>query len=565
MSAPPRSPILKAMAALLFAAAVTPAQPAWAQHTLLVLGESVPASLDYDGPSGNHPASQTGFHNLIEPLVEYAYGGKTEDGTQLLDFNKFQGALAESWSFDSATLTWTFKLRQGVKSCAGNTFTADDVLYTYARAKSISGKAPIGYFLASVASVANFTPALFAKTPEAAELRKLGDEVKKIDDYTVQIRQSAPNKLLLPVLTIFGALIYDSKEMKAHATDEDPWSHDYANNVNAPSFGPYCLENWTKDEEFVAKGNPNYYRGKPYFDRVIYRKVPQSANRLAILRTGQAQIVESLNPREIESLRTAPNIKIGGGYLNATMFVLLNFKSKPFDNPLVRKAIAFAIPYQDIIRTSYFGQAKQWEGLIPSAYPGYIKPKSQYFYDPGKAKQLLAEAGYPDGKGLEAFPDSFKLSYNAERESILGPTATLMQTRLKTLGIPVELDPQPATQLADRQLVKKDLPFSLYDNSKPVGVDPAYAMQLYFVTPPRGVNNMTNFSDAKLDELFAKAQTEADDTKRNQYLAEAQEILMDKLPLVPVVENKLQFAMQSKLQGLVLYPHQNLIWRHLHE
>jgi len=541
------------------------AHPAAAQKTLLVLGESVPASLDYDGPSGNHPASQTGFHNLIEPLVDYAPGGKTEDGTQLLDFNKFEGALAESWSFDQATLTWTFKLRQGVKSCAGNTFTADDVLYTYARAKSITGKAPIGYFLASVASVANFTPALFAKTPEAIEKRKLGDEVKKVDDYTVQIRQSAPNKLMLPVLTIFGALIYDSKEMKAHATAEDPWSHDYTNNVNGPSFGPYCLETWKKDEEFVAKANPNYYRGKPYFDRVIYRKVPQSANRLAILRTGQAQIVESLNPREIESLRKVANVKIGGGYLNATLFVLLNFKSKPFDNPLMRKAIAYAVPYQDIIKTSYFGEAKQWEGLVPSAYPGYVKAQSQYSYDPAKAKQLLAEAGYPDGKGLEQFADSFKLSYAAERESILSPTATLMQTRLKALGIPVQLDPLPATQLADRQLVKKDLPFSLYDQSKPVGVDAAYAMQLYFVSPPRGVNNMANFSDAKLDELFGKAQTEADTAKRNEYLAEAQEILMDKLPFVPVVENKLQFAMQSKLQGLVLYPHQNLIWRHLHE
>src|SRR6476469_8172974 len=76
------------------------AHPAAAQKTLLVLGESVPASLDYDGPSGNHPASQTGFHNLIEPLVDYAPGGKTEDVTQLLDFNKFEGAPAESWSFD---------------------------------------------------------------------------------------------------------------------------------------------------------------------------------------------------------------------------------------------------------------------------------------------------------------------------------------------------------------------------------------------------------------------------------------------------------------------------------
>ena len=356
-----------AIAAML--AGVGIAHPAAAQKTLLILGESVPASLDYDGPSGNHPASQTGFHNMIEPLVDNAPGGKTEDGTQLLDFNKFTGALAESWSFDQATLTWTFKLRQGVKSCAGNTFTADDVLYTYARAKSLTGKAPIGYFLASVASVANFTPALFAKTPEAMEARKLGDEVKKIDDYTVQIRQSAPNKLMLPVLTIFGALTYNSKEMKAHATADDPWSHDYTNNVNAPSFGPYCLESWKKDEEFVAKANPNYYRGKPYFDRVIYRKVPQSANRLAILRTGQAQIVESLNPREIESLRKVPNITIGGGYLNATMIVLLNFKSKPFDNPLIRKAIAYAVPYQDVIKTSYFGEAKQWEGLIRPPIP----------------------------------------------------------------------------------------------------------------------------------------------------------------------------------------------------
>ena len=146
---------------LLAALSIAAAEPAAAQKTLLVLGESVPASLDYDGPAGNHPASQTGFHNLIEPLVDYA-AGKVEDGTQLLDFTKFEGALAESWSFDQATLTWTFKLRQGVKSCAGNTFTADDVLYTYARAKSLTGKAPIGYFLASVASVANFTPALFA-------------------------------------------------------------------------------------------------------------------------------------------------------------------------------------------------------------------------------------------------------------------------------------------------------------------------------------------------------------------------------------------------------------------
>ena len=551
--------------ALLTGGMLAAAPVAAQQKTLLVLGDGVPASLDYDGPAGNHPPSQTGFHNVIEPLVEYAFGKVNEDGTQTLDFNKFEGALAESWSFDPATITWTFKLRKGVKSCAGNEFTADDVVYTFARAKSISGKAPIGYFLSSVASIANFTPALFAKTPEAIEKRKLVDEVRKIDDYTVQIRQSAPNKLLLPVLTIFGLLIYDSKEMKKHATAEDPWSHEFTNNVNAPSFAAWCVESWKKEEEFIVRANPNYWRGKPYYDRVVYRKVPQSANRVAILRTGQAQIVEWLNPKEIDNVRKVKGIKVGGGYLNSTLILLVNFKAKPFDNILLRKAIAYALPYQDIIKTSYFGEAKQWLGLVPSGYPGYKKPSREYSYDPEKAKKLMTEAGYPDGKGLEAFADSFKLSYIAERESILGPSAILIQTRLRALGFPVQLDPQPATQIADRQLVKKDLPLSLYDQSKPVGIDAAYALQLYFVTPPRGVNNMTNFSDAKLDELFTKAQVEGDFVMRNGYLGEAQEILMDKLAFVPIVEAKLQFAMQEKLKGLVLHPSQNLIWRYLHE
>ena len=104
-------------------------------------------------------------------------------------------------------LAWTLalpvlqpNLRRGVKGCGGATFNADDVLYTFARAKSVSGSAPISWFLSNVASIAGFTPAVFGD----AEAKKLGNEVTKIDDYTVTIKQSAPNKLMLPVLTIFG-------------------------------------------------------------------------------------------------------------------------------------------------------------------------------------------------------------------------------------------------------------------------------------------------------------------------------------------------------------------------
>ena len=555
-----RRTLLAAGVALTCAAA-----PARAENVLFVLADGVPNSLDTDGPSGTYTPTQAGLVNLMEPMVGYDIGGaKTEDGANLFDYTKFVPALAESWTFDAATNTWTMKLRQGVKSCAGNTFSADDVLYTFGRAKSLTGQAPIGYFLASTASIKGFTPALFAKTPEALEARKLGDEVTKVDDFTVRFKQSAPNQLFLTVLPIFALLTYDSKEMRAHATPEDPWSHAYANNVNAPSFGPWCLDTWKKDEEFTVRANPNYYGAKPYFDRVIYRKVPQSANRIAILRSGRAQVAEALNPKELDSLTKAPGYKVTGGYLNSSLSLLMNFKTKPFDNIKLRQALAYMVPYDDIIRTSYFGQAKQWMGLLPSTYPGFKVPSTTYSYDPAKAKQMLAEAGYPEGKGLEAFPEAFKLAYVAERESILGPSATLMQTRMKALGIPVQLDPLPGTQYADRQLVKKDLPFGLSDQSKPIAVDPVYAMRLSYQTPPQGVSNQTNFSDPAFDALSNQVLIEPDGARRQHELDGMQDTLAEKLAVVPVVETKLLYAVQANIEGLVLHPSQILIWKYLH-
>ena len=208
-----------------------------AENTLLILSDGVASGMDVEGGAANYPASQEAMLNVIEPLIEYQPTTVNDSGAQEFDYSKFVPALAESWNFDPSDNSYTFKLRHDVKSCAGNPLTAEDVLYTFARAKSISGTAPIGFFLASVSSVDKFTPDIFGKTPEAIASRALGAEVTKVDDYTVKIKQSSPNKLLLPVLTITGLLIYDQKEMRAHATPEDPWSHAYSNNVNAPSFG----------------------------------------------------------------------------------------------------------------------------------------------------------------------------------------------------------------------------------------------------------------------------------------------------------------------------------------
>jgi peptide/nickel transport system substrate-binding protein len=172
---------------------------------------------------------------------------------------------------------------------------------------------------------------------------------------------------------------------------------------------------------------------------------------------------------------------------------------------------------------------------------------------------LLAEAGYPEGRGLEAFPDAFRLSFTAERESYLGPIATAIQSALGDIGVRVQLDPMPQTQFADRRMVKKDLPMALSDTEKPVGPDVVYATRLYFVSPAAGgVNNITNYDNPELDRLFTAAQTEPDPAKRAPLLSQIQNLVQRDLAWLPLVETKTQWAFSDRLSGLTWHPDNSL-------
>jgi peptide/nickel transport system substrate-binding protein len=270
------------------------------------------------------------------------------------------------------------------------------------------------------------------------EAKELGEEIKKIDDYTVQIKQSAPNKLLLPVLTIFGIQMLDKQIMVANATADDPWSHKYNNEVNAPGFGAYCLDTWKKAEEFVATANPDYYRGKADIDRIILRRVPQSSTRTIVLRSGQADVAELLTPKETTNLKSVRGVKVAGAWGNRNIAVAMNFKAPPWDNTKLRHAIAHAIPYDKVTENAFFGEARRWESVVPTTYPGFAKTKTRFSFDLGKAKQLHSEAGFADGKGLDAFPaESFQLTYPQERDSWLLPIGTAIQSALNEVGVKI--------------------------------------------------------------------------------------------------------------------------------
>ena len=594
---------------------------------ILVLSEDVPASLNYDGPNASSPSTQMGTMNTQEPLVYYKLKSTTPDGGKIFDYTQFEGRLAESWTYDAASKTWTFKLRQNVKGCGGATFNADDVIYTMQRAKTVSGQAVTGWFLSNVASIDKFTPSLLGqfaawrtinrlqlpadmveipgvtvqqvsslgnadiKTRQgiveagvekvAAALRvnneaaqkvidaakgtervaktddtKLGDEIKKIDDYTIQIRQSADNHLLLPVFTIFALLMFDKEGMEKAATADDPWSHVFTNNTGMASFGPYCVEKWEKDKEFTMAANTAYYGGKADIDRVLIRKVPQSSQRLTILRTGQAHMAEALTNKEFDSLRGARGIKVVAADANASTLFQMNWQTKPFDNIDLRKAMAYAMPREQIIKDIYQNQASPAYGAMLSFFPGYSNEPIKYNQDIAKAKEHLAKAGYPDGKGLEAFPNSFLLSYASERESVIGPAATIIASAMQQVGIPMKLNPMPVNQFTDRNLVKKDLEITINDFSKSIGIDGNYAIQLLYITGAKGgISNYARYSNDFVDSTyFDKAKNELDPVKRNAAQAEIQKKLMDDVVVIPITENKLQWAMTEKLSGITAHP-----------
>jgi len=522
--------------------------------TIVILSPDITAALDTEAPGMLVLESMQAITNLMEPLVDWTYDGTKSDGGVLVpDYTKPEGRLAESWTFDDATNTYTFKLREGVTSCAGNTFTADDVLYTFARAKSASGVlGPLGWFMLNMGGVSGFTPDVLG--PEGD--KTLGDEVTKVDDHTVKIKVDEKRRLFFPALTDFFTFVWDSKEMQAHATADDPWSHQWTTENNAPSFGPYCLKSWTKGQELVATANPNYYRGKPDVDTIILRKVPESANRIAALQSGEADIVQSLTPKDYDFLGKAGNgVKVDSVVGNQFLFLGLSWNIPPFDNPKLRQALAYAIPYQDILDIGYFGQAKKWDGTVPSSYTGFLKTSTQYDTDLEKAKSLLAEAGYPNGEGLD--PALFQINYTAEREGTLGPIATLIQANLAEIGINAELNPEPQAQFADDVFAKHNKGIFLDDQDKPDLPSGEYAVTPFMTTT--GAGNYTKYSNPDVDALVAEM-INADDATAQKDLDQIQEILMAAPNWIPIAEYETQWGTRDNISGTSFHPDDQLRW-----
>ena len=514
---------LPLLAALIPALAAFPAPAAAQVQTMAMAMIGTPKGFDSDIWV---PGQIESAVNVYEGLTRFGLrqGG---DGQREIDPGKIEPHFAEKWTVSADGKTYVFKLRPGVKSPFGNELSAADVVWTFE--KSIQQKRT-GLFIKNVGRIA---------------------KVEAVSKDEVRFVLTDPNRIFLGVLTLHIPALYDSTEAKKHATPEDPYATKWLGS-NTAGYGPYHLQSLQAGQQAVFVANPNYAFEKPFYTRIIWREVPSPATRVALVRTGQVQYAEQIPLQQIKDLRGDRNIKVESVAAPGGATVRMNPKVAPFDKPQVRQAVAYATDYAAIGEAVFFGLGTRSRSMLNPPIPGAVNAY-KYETDYAKAKQLLAEAGYPNGVDV-----TLEYSNNWWWEE---PLALQMQSSLARAGIRVTPKRIPSTEMNSRRAINVwSLPFMTHLTSSFVP-DPSYNM--FLTAHCKGGSNVNGNCSAKLDELIDASVVERDDAKWLKVVAQAQEVQAEYATFVETFLPGTHEVFVACMKGFMWRPHNRLVWKDL--
>lgn len=403
--------------------------------------------------------------------------------------------IAESYK-QVDTTTYEFKLRQGISFHDGSAMTAEDIKFTFDRLtqeKAMDGQT----------------------SPRKGLLGPL-TEVTIVDPQTVRFVLSEPWPIL-PAMLPF-------QEVVSKAFVEKVGSEGLATQVNGT--GPFKLVEWRKGDSIIMERFDDYYGGavdiepvgKACVDRVIFQIIPESASRVAALLSGDVDIINELPAHSMNQVANNANTEVMTVRGTRTYFVALNNTKAPFDNPLVRKAANHALDKKLIIDKILSGTATPLNGVLsPDAF-AFKADLPEYIYDVAKAKELLTEAGYPDG-----------IDVTLDVDGPFKDTAEAVASLLSKAGIRTKVEVGESSLLVkkwreDEEKVG-DMWFTSWGNGS---LDPSDIVEPTLQTGGRG--NSAGYSNAKVDELLKAASTELDRDKRIALYHEAQSIVNDDAP-----------------------------------
>lgn len=404
--------------------------------------------------------------------------------------------LAERWEVSPDSKEYTFHLRKGVKFHDGEPYNAEAQKLAYDRMVAINGG-----------------PAFMVSA--------YVDKITVVDEYTLKLTLKGSYPEYLDILAGFWC---PSRAVSPKAVTANTVNNDSAKEwfrEHAVGTGPYKLQSWDHGQQMVLVKNDDYWGGwdGKHFDKVVVKIVPEVSTQRLLLEKGDIDgIIFPLSAEDAAALRKAPRVTVGGSPTNFMMMMYLNTQAGPTQDVKVRQALSEAFDYKTAVESIFKDTAVLNNSPIPIGYAGYVAAKPQKDLD--KAKQLLAQAGYPPKKL------SVEIEFE-EGNTVYRRVAEMFQADLKSIG--VELSIREITVGAAWDYLGGGAKSGLqvfFDRYAPDNQDSLEIMTALWHSK-NGVINFTFLNDPKVDSLLDSAMAEPDRVKREPILAQVNQKILD--------------------------------------
>jgi peptide/nickel transport system substrate-binding protein len=449
-------------------------------------------------PDGFHPhqsvaaASSEIAFNIYEGLVKAA-----PDGSIL-------PALATAWQVSADGLEYTFTLREGVHFHNGREMTPEDVVYCLNRL---------------------IDPEITTKSRDYT-----GVESIEARGLQLVITLAQPDAAFLALLTEFGAAIYPQEAEEQLSTQPI-------------GTGPFVLTQWEPNNQLILTKFENYWNPElPKLNQVTLKIIPEPTTMVNNLQTGHVDLIPRLEPDYLHKVEDNPDIKIIDSPMNLVQLLAINNAVPPFDDIRVRQAMNYAINRDEIIQGAAWGHGTPTgSNLSPAMGAWYIDMTGMYPYDPQKAKDLLAEAGYPDGfKATLHLPASYPLHRGA---------GEIIADQLAKVGIDLEIRVIEWGTWLEQIYTNREFELTVVGFTGKL--DPNSVLNRYLSTSSR---NFGNFNSPEYDQLLAQGLLENDQQKRIEIYQELQAILAREASNVYIMDPSQLAVMQKEIEGWNNYP-----------
>ena len=459
--------------------------------------------------------------NIYDTLINY------KDGS-----TEIEPGLATSWESSDDGLTWTFYLRKGVSFHDGTPFNADAVLFSFNRQheKSHPFHNVGGSYVYWVAT----------------GLSDIVEKITAIDEFTVQIQLKTAYAPFIYTIAITSFSIVSPTAVKKSG---DKYSS------NPVGTGPFKFIRWDRKDKIVLQANENYWNGRPNIDRVIFRSIPDNSVRLIELQQGNLHAMEFPNPDDLQQIRDDENIELLSQPGMSIGYLAMNMDKPPFDKHKVRLAINHAINKSVIIEHLYQGLGIPAKNPIPPTLWGYDDTIEDYEYNPKLAKELLTEAGYPDGFETTLWALPVPRPYIPDGRAL----AEVLQSQLRNIGIEAKIVTYDwGTYLEKTKNGDHDI--AMLGWSADLG-DPDNF--LYFLlsksSAEKPAGNIAFYRSDAMQDILEKARATSDKEMRISLYKEAQQIFHKDVPWVPMAHAKQILVINKKVKNLKLHP---LNWKY---